>query len=182
MKTYSSKANARRAAKKEGFDLELLDFVEVDGKWGWKPALTKEERIDAEYQEKYGCVVCPHCGVHLSNGVGIHQQEVNGTHIQHEEFEFECLACGGEFGPAIHKGIKIEKDRPEQNGITRPSIGGKCRAIWDACDELYQEGKGVIPLPKHIKELAVERDWNMNNAIIEMYQWRKFHGIIGRQK
>ena len=73
-------------------------------------------------------------------------------------------------------GLKIEKDRPEQNGIKRPSIGGKCRAIWDALDAFRAE-TGELPTSKVVKELAADEGWNPNNASIEFYQWRKFHGI-----
>src|SRR5574343_1485505 len=44
---------------------------------------------------------CPHCGIDLANGVGEHMQEVNGTYIKHERFQYECLGCGEEFGPEI---------------------------------------------------------------------------------
>lgn len=73
-------------------------------------------------------------------------------------------------------GLKIEKDRPEQNGIKRPSIGGKCRAIWDALDE-YRAETGELPTSKTVKELAADEGWNPNNASIEYYQWRKYNGI-----
>lgn len=73
-------------------------------------------------------------------------------------------------------GLKIEKDRLEQNGIKRPSIGGKCRAIWDALDAYVKE-TGEQPTSKTVKELAADEGWNPNNASIEFYQWRKFHGI-----
>lgn len=73
-------------------------------------------------------------------------------------------------------GLKIEKDRPEQHGIKRPSIGGKCRAIWDALDE-YRAETGELPTSKTVKELAADSGWNPNNASIEYYQWRKYNGI-----
>lgn len=73
-------------------------------------------------------------------------------------------------------GLKIEKDRPEQNGIKRPSAGGKCRAIWDALDSFRAE-TGELPTSKTVKELATDEGWNPNNASIEYYQWRKFNGI-----
>lgn len=53
--------------------------------------------------ERHGLTHCPHCGDHLSNGVGEHLQEVNGTPIKHERFQYECLGCGEEFGPEISK-------------------------------------------------------------------------------
>lgn len=73
-------------------------------------------------------------------------------------------------------GLKIEKDRPEQNGVKRPSVGGKCRAIWDALDD-YRAETGELPTSKTVKELAADSGWNPNNASIEYYQWRKFNGI-----
>lgn len=77
-------------------------------------------------------------------------------------------------------GLVIEKNRPEQNGITRPSAGGRCRAVWDALDE-YRTNEGELPDAKFVRALAVENNWNPNNASIEFYQWRKFNGITGRQ-
>lgn len=82
--------------------------------------------------------------------------------------------------PATGTGLKIEKDRPEQNGIKRPSAGGKCRAIWDALDE-YRTNEGELPDAKFVRALAAEHGYNPNNASIEFYQWRKFNGITGRQ-
>lgn len=83
-------------------------------------------------------------------------------------------------GTGTGAGLKIEKDRPEQNGIKRPSAGGKCRAIWDALDE-YRTDEGVLPDAKFVRLLAAEHGYNPNNASIEFYQWRKFNGITGRQ-
>lgn len=83
-------------------------------------------------------------------------------------------------GTGTGSGLKIEKERPEQNGIKRPSAGGKCRAIWDACDE-YRTNEGVAPDAAFVRKLAEENGYNPNNASIEFYQWRKYNGITGRQ-
>lgn len=83
--------------------------------------------------------------------------------------------------PATGTGLKIEKDRDEQNGIKRPSIGGKCRAIWDALDA-HAESTGDDPTAKDVKALAAEQGWNPNNASIEFYQWRKFNGVNSKPK
>lgn len=77
---------------------------------------------------------------------------------------------------------KVEKDRPEQNGIRRPSAGGMCRAVWDKCDELREAGGGHPPEAKAVRAAAEAVGWNMNNAMIEFYQWRKYNGITGRAK
>jgi hypothetical protein len=81
---------------------------------------------------------------------------------------------------ATGSGLKIEKDRPEQNGIKRPSAGGRCRAVWDALDAYRAETK-ELPTAKVVAELAADEGWNPNNASIEFYQWRKYNGITGRQ-
>lgn len=89
-------------------------------------------------------------------------------------------------------GLKIEKDRPEQHGIKRPSAGGKCRAVWDALDGLATHvtynGDNTTNGPlgvagvtsKMVKQLALDEGWNPNNASIEFYQWRKYNGVTGR--
>ena len=128
---------------------------------------------------------CPCCGIRLDNGVTHYMDEgANGT-PNTQTREWQCLGCGGEFGPEVTRtpapkatgtGLKIEKDREEKNGIKRPSIGGKCRAIWDALDQ-HAETTGDDPTAKDVKALAAEHGWNPNNASIEFYQWRKFHGI-----
>ena len=57
----------------------------------------------------HGLTHCPHCGAHLTNGVGEHMQEVNGTYVKHDRFQYECLACGEEFGPEIQKRSVTDK-------------------------------------------------------------------------
>ena len=89
----------------------------------------------------------------------------------------EVLATKVEAVPPVQEGKRrIEKDREERNGVKRPSIGGACRAVWDFCDAA--EG---TPSVKAVKAEAEARGWNVNNASIEYYQWRKFMGIRGRQ-
>ena len=59
---------------------------------------------------RFHCLThCPHCGTHLDNGVGEHMQEVNGTYVKHDRFQYECLACGEEFGPEIQKRSATDK-------------------------------------------------------------------------
>ena len=42
---------------------------------------------DQQMANEYGITNCPHCDVHLSNGV-----------MDGDETKFECMACGGGFG------------------------------------------------------------------------------------
>ncbi|EJC63248.1 hypothetical protein QWA_06555 [Alcaligenes faecalis subsp. faecalis NCIB 8687] len=64
--------------------------------------------------------------------------------------------------------------REEQNGVKRPGPG-KCLEVWEWLDE-----NGNC-MPKDLQPVAEAKGWNLNNAQIELYQWRKFNGIAGRQ-
>lgn len=82
--------------------------------------------------------------------------------------------------PVIAAKRTIEKNRAVAHGVTRPSAGGKCRVVWDACDMLRTQGNGTIPSVTAIKQYATDNGWNVNNAQIEYYAWRKHNGIRGR--
>lgn len=138
---------------------------------------------------------CPHCGIdHIDNGwtdfdstVDANQGDVKAA-LKVMTHEFSCLGCGGEWGPAVkvgkpakaareHKGgvgIKIQKDRPVRNGIKRPSAGGKCAAVWEALDAMVAGGNAK-PMPADAKAWAEANGTNPNNAVIELYVWRKFN-------
>ena len=216
MKTYTNKSNAKRTAVKAVAAERNIDISEVkaneaqyftiegDKENGFYPhyltervgvsaareeQLAAERKLDKEFIALCGHSHCPHCNIHLDNGLQDFDNMLESHKDQKEvepiTHEWLCLGCGEEFGevrelPVAGAGIKIEKDRPEQNGIIRPSAGGKCRAIWDYCDSFY--ASGAIPMPKQMKAAARENGWNENNSIIEMYQWRKFTGLTGRQK
>jgi hypothetical protein len=183
MQTYSSKATAKKGAIRQKLDIASLEFLQnSEGRWFW---------TELDIDPIAGTFTyCPHCGIHLDNGWHDNSHFIEGADVDAESLEFLCLGCGCDFGEKIavpakkpaseskETGLKIEKERPEQNGIIRPSEGGKCRAIWDFCDALT--AKGVTPMPKLLKESAETHGWNANNAVIEMYQWRKFNGITGR--
>jgi hypothetical protein len=79
---------------------------------------------------------------------------------------------------ASSKGIKIQKDRRTQNGVKEPSEGSVCRAVWDYLQN--EVDKDRVVTVKSVKAHAPTVGWNPNNASIEYYNWRKFHGIKGR--
>lgn len=79
-----------------------------------KPMIEDLEEInlrieDDRLTENYGTTTCPHCGVHLSNGVGYHgMEDGEGKKIKLEKHEYYCMGCGGEFGPELKtKNIKL---------------------------------------------------------------------------
>ena len=68
---------------------------------------------------------------------------------------------------------KASKARSEiRNGVRKP-IKGKCADVWAALDAI--EGEVSITT---VRALAAENGWNLNNATIEFYGWRKFHADV----
>lgn len=76
----------------------------------------------------------------------------------------------------IRKGYKIQKERPVQNGVKRPSEGTVCNKVW-----LEFDAKPEITAAE-LAELADKNGWNRTNVSCEFYAWRKFNGIKGRQQ
>lgn len=72
---------------------------------------------------------------------------------------------------------KIQANRPEQNGVKRPSAGTKCAQIWDWCDEVHNAGDKVTA--KELKSALPALD--ATTCTVQFYRWRKFMGIQGRQ-
>jgi hypothetical protein len=74
------------------------------------------------------------------------------------------------------KGYTIDKDRPMQNGVKRPSAGTVCGAVWAAFDANPAIKAGELAA------LADANQWNRTNVSCEFYAWRKFNNISGRSK
>ena len=67
-----------------------------------------------------------------------------------------------------------DKTRSEtRNGVRRP-IKGKCADVWNALDNMLPDS---VPTIGNVRDLAKANGWNINNATIEFYAWRKFHGL-----
>lgn len=70
------------------------------------------------------------------------------------------------------RGGKIQKDRPEQNGITRPSKGSMGDQLWSMYDKLGSETTLA-----QAKALAAKAGLNLTSSGIALYNWRKFNSI-----
>lgn len=107
------------------------------------------------------------------------KSETKKTELQSQEQTPEAES------PAAHESVaaepvgttrKAKKEsapkapREERNGVKRPGPG-KCLEVWE-----YLDQQGDMK-PNDLKLVAVERGWNANNALIELYQWRKFNGV-----
>lgn len=91
------------------------------------------------------------------------------------EPEVTTAATAVPAAPAPKKEPKPKVARIEQNGVKRPGPG-KCLDVWE-----WLDGNGNC-MPKDLTPVAAEKGWNLSNAQIELYQWRKFNGISGRTK
>lgn len=78
--------------------------------------------------------------------------------------------------PAAPVAPKASKARSEiRNGVRKP-IKGKCAEIWATLTAVQEISETNTPLTiSEVKELAVTHGWNLNNATIEFYGWRKFY-------
>lgn len=74
--------------------------------------------------------------------------------------------------PANSTGLKIQKDRPEQNGVRRQSAGSVGDKLWAIYDAVGSD----ITL-EQAKAAAVAAGLSATSAAIALYNWRKFNGI-----
>lgn len=139
---------------------------------------------------------CPHCGIdHKDNGVlhcddELPNDPTGRTYHQAgiQSAEWSCMGCNGDWGvvrapyaaPAPQAsrstgtGLKIEKGRIERNGLKQPSLGGACRSVWDACTEMQALAPATPLKVALVKAHAATMQWNVNNAVIEFYRWKKW--------
>lgn len=157
MKTYTVKSSAHRAAKQAGLEKEQYEIIEVDGKFGFQAIAEEvEQPVVGEF------VNCPHCDIHLSNGYGVHGDDVNGETIKHEEFEYACLGCGEEFGPAIKKARKTVVTN--HSTVERPT-----KLVWHIADEMFEANPEVRR--KDVIAECVNRGIAFYTARTQYQQW-----------
>lgn len=75
--------------------------------------------------------------------------------------------------PTTTAPVKSKTRSETRNGVRRP-IKGKCADVWNALDNMLPNG---VPTIGNVRDLAKANGWNVNNATIEFYAWRKFHGL-----
>jgi hypothetical protein len=150
MKTYAVKSSAHRAAKQAGLTKEQYEIVEVDGQFGFKAIEETPAKpvapIGTEVEGDLHDYRCPHCNTDLDNGIGLHGDEVNGKTIKHDQFIYACLACNGEFGPAIPADLpKAEKKAPTKKiEVTNHStIELPTKRVWHIADEMKAKDQNV---------------------------------------
>lgn len=72
---------------------------------------------------------------------------------------------------------KVERPKAEvKNGIKAPLRAGKCKHVWEVCQQMYETAKKVPTLKEVIANPAMQGA-NVTNTQIEFYRWRKFNGL-----
>lgn len=74
-------------------------------------------------------------------------------------------------------GKTVEQNRPEQNGLKRPSAGSTCAIIWDTCDRVTNETGHVCTSAELFNAL---QGYNECTLRTQYARWRQFNGITGR--
>lgn len=189
IKTFSSKANANRAAKQAGLTAEQFTVdQQADGRWYFEevlPAVTEAPVVteNQTWREKfpemsaslitaYGVDECPHCNIGLDNGVGVDGDEVNGTEVKHEKFQFACLACGEEFGPAVAP-VAAKREILNHSTIERPT-----KRVWHIADDMLAANPEVRR--KDVIQACVDAGIAFFTARTQYQEWYKT--LKGSQK
>lgn len=75
-------------------------------------------------------------------------------------------------GATPTSGLKIQRDRPEQNGIRRQSAGSVGDKLWALYDKI-----GPTCTLEQAKQAAADAGLSTTSAAIALYNWRRFNGI-----
>lgn len=76
---------------------------------------------------------------------------------------------------------EIQKNRTENNGVKRPSVGTICWNVWEIASGLSNEGnESKTPSLDKVVKAAEAVGINKFTARTQYARWRVFHGLIGR--
>lgn len=163
-KTYTKRENAKRAAIAAGVPAELVQITihkNADGvRFGWK---AKEAAASAAQ----GAANTP-------AATATESEPVAAPAAAHVVTTSKPKQAAEDKVP--------REPREERNGVKRPRAGGLCAAVWDFCDHVARTEGASEVTAKVLRQAAEDKGWNENNALIEMYGWRKFNGISRQVK
>lgn len=105
-----------------------------------------QDEIDNDLVQFCGYSECPHCGIHLSNGVTDFDGVVDSRGSEREalkvmKHEFACLGCNGEWGKEI-KPTSKKRGEPLRHYTSKSTVDGavaKAHAIFDANPEMRRK-------------------------------------------
>lgn len=189
---YSSKATAVRGlgrflgtASRNNPDLDVASLIEqVDGKWGFYEdkanaavGLGGLSEEDHDLKLNVGHVNCPHCGIHLSNGVGDYDGLVDrhgeAKAYSMQKHEWSCLACNGEWGAEIPAPVKrsANKTGRRYENRAKSDVEKPSEIVFRLAD-----AKPDAPRKDIVAE-AVAVGVTINTANAAYQHWRKARGL-----
>lgn len=159
---YGSRTEARNAKAEGNLEGKIVKQDEVE----MIIVPVGGVEIDCAMSHKYAC---PSCGINLSNGVGVHGDEVNGKIIHHDHYEYVCLACGEEFGPAIKEEAPKADKKPEDKKVIekteKSTTDRPCKQVWHIADSMPGAKR------KDVLEACVAKGIAYNTARTQYQQW-----------
>lgn len=165
MKTYSSKANAKRAAVKELSKGRGLTEAEVKAQFADLATIEQHEEGGFYWRAIQTDTKMP--ALRKDNHIA-------PATTQTPEAELPKAPDVEPFDPCDPlAGL----DDPSSN--RRPSEGTIVREIWDTCDALT-EGLGRYPAMSDLRKVQTERGWNNHTMTTQYSRWKQFNGIRGR--
>jgi len=133
-KTYKAKSSVKRAIVKQ-FGTKVFEAGSVECFNGNTYYFLSAQ--DKETKNEYGMVDCPHCGIHLSNGVTTNDYQLDSNLPGLKKFEYMCLACNKEFGPNLEKKAAKTTKAPIVNKST---VLSPCSLVWTIAEKMLGEG------------------------------------------
>lgn len=94
-----------------------------------------------------GYVDCPHCHVHLSNGV-IQDGDCTGeTTIRLKKHLYECMGCGEEFGPLlddVRMGDAMANATMDRSTFRFSTIKSPVKRVWHIADSMPKAARKEV--------------------------------------
>ena len=182
---YSSKATAVRGltrhlgtAARNNPDMDLASLIEqVDGKWGFyadkADAAVNLDKVSEEDEQLIlmcGYATCPHCEIHLSNGLMDFDTMVDrlggekAAYAQ-QKHEWVCMGCNGEWGAEIPapKGAKA----PTRHYENKSTVDGAVKVCHDLFDSMPDARR------KDAIQAAVDKGVAFYTARTQYQKWFK---------
>lgn len=140
VKKFTDRKTAERRVQK------LIETMEPEMSEQAENLDSREEQEDEQLKAEYGYTRCPHCEVHLSNGVDLDEKTGQGI----------CLGCGERFGKAKAKNEKRSEGvaKSWQDPEIKAKRSQRNKVLVDGVEykSVTQAFKALdLPLKAHVK-------------------------------
>jgi hypothetical protein len=197
---YGDKSGAKRGFARAFPKLENVDnyLDKVEGKWGFYKTADGEAVLTNVVPEERAELSVTNEMSSGATALGTYDSSPDGNDLDDEEedesdtpapapdafsnFAFSQLTSrpqpdATETAARPVVAPKIEKNRPEANGVKRPSVGTLCAQVWEIATSLSKERTATL---SEVTKAAESQGINKFTARTQYARWRVFHGITGR--